>query len=53
MILGMTVGAFVIGVVWPIANIVFSAIIAFTNTYEGKKAETELGSEFEMWYYTF
>lgn len=52
MILGMTIGAFIAGILVPAGVVVFSLILAITGAYEGKKAE-KLGEDFDYWYYTF
>ncbi len=53
MILGLTVGAFLLAVVWPVIDVLLSLYIGIRGIYEGKKAEENCGEGFEMWYYTF
>ncbi len=53
MIMGLTVGAFLLAVVWPAVDVLFSIVVGLTDSYEGMHVEEECGEGFEMWYNTF
>lgn len=52
MIMGLTFGAFLLAVVWPVIDVALSVYIGVRGIYDGKKAEETCGEGFEMWYYT-
>ena len=52
MVCGMSVAAFIIGVVWPIVALIGSFVISVTSAYEGKKAEVIDDPRFQDWYNT-
>ena len=52
MIMGLTFGAFLLAVVWPVIDVALSVYIGVRGIYDGKKAEETCGVGVELWYYT-